>query len=152
MHFAADEMLGKLARWLRVSGLDVSYQRKIPDGELVRHARQEGRIILTRDRHLIQRMDKHEYLFINSDHLKEQLQQFYSHFPELRNQQALLTRCLECNTPLTAISREEAKDRVWPYVYKKQTKFTICGSCGRIYWEATHVQRIKDRLEDLLGG
>jgi uncharacterized protein with PIN domain len=152
MRFAADEMLGKLARWLRVGGLDVSYERKISDSELVRRARQDGRIILTRDTHLIQRLGEAEFLFIGSDHLKEQLREFYGRFPQLRKHQQTLTRCLECNTLLEAISKEQVKDRVWPYVYKTQAKFTTCASCGRIYWEATHVQRIMDRLDELLGG
>lgn len=80
MRFAADEMLGKLARWLRVSGHDVTYERYIDDGHLIRQARDEGRIILTRDTHLIERLQKSEYLFIHYDHLKDQLQEFYEHF------------------------------------------------------------------------
>ena len=152
MRFAADEMLGKLARWLRVSGHDVAYERKISDSALIRQARQEARIILTRDTRLIERLGDKEFLFIESDHLKEQLRQFYEHYPALRHEQRLLSRCLECNTPLEPIDKEAVKDRVWPYVYETQSKFTSCPHCGRIYWEATHVDRIRERLNELLEG
>ena len=36
--FMADEMLGSLARWLRVLGYDTSYQRGSTDLELLRAA------------------------------------------------------------------------------------------------------------------
>lgn len=150
MRFAADEMLGKLARWLRVSGLDVTYQRDIPDWKLVREARKEGRIILTRDTKLVQRLEDEEHLFIEHDHLPEQIHQFYHRFPELKQEQAPLTRCLECNTPLESIDKAAVEGRVWPYVYQTQDHFTTCPDCGRIYWNATHVERMKEKLGELL--
>ena len=48
----ADCMLGRLARWLRILGLDTAYDRAIPDDALIRRCRQEGRALLTRDRAL----------------------------------------------------------------------------------------------------
>ncbi|HKI05656.1 MAG TPA: Mut7-C RNAse domain-containing protein [Thermoanaerobaculia bacterium] len=51
----ADAMLGALARWLRVLGLDVSYDPDLDDAELVDKAVAEGRTILTRDRRLTER-------------------------------------------------------------------------------------------------
>ena len=43
-------MVGKLARWLRVLGLDVSYSNKYEDDEIIDIAESEDRVILTRDR------------------------------------------------------------------------------------------------------
>ena len=48
--FAADAMLGRLARWLRVLGFDTAYDSAIADPELVRMAAIEERVLLTRDR------------------------------------------------------------------------------------------------------
>jgi len=36
MKFIADEMLGKLAKWLRICGYDTAYFRHIRDSELLR--------------------------------------------------------------------------------------------------------------------
>jgi len=50
--FAVDEMMGKLARWMRMMGLDVEHRRPFPDDELLELSRAEGRIVITRDRRL----------------------------------------------------------------------------------------------------
>jgi uncharacterized protein with PIN domain len=50
--FVADAMLGRLARWLRLLGFDTAWVQDVSDGELVRRAIEEGRVILTRDRAL----------------------------------------------------------------------------------------------------
>ena len=47
MKFAADCMLGTLAKWLIILGHDVTYYRRIEDDELVSIARREKRTILT---------------------------------------------------------------------------------------------------------
>jgi uncharacterized protein with PIN domain len=52
MKFIADEMVGKLARWMRLAGCDTVYRNPISDKELVEIAQRENRIILTRDRKL----------------------------------------------------------------------------------------------------
>ncbi len=49
MKFIADVMVGKLARWLRVLGLDVSYSNNYEDDEIIDIAESEDRVILTRD-------------------------------------------------------------------------------------------------------
>jgi len=54
--FAADAMLGRLGRWLRVLGFDTSYDAALDDAALVRLAHEEARILLTRDRHLLREL------------------------------------------------------------------------------------------------
>lgn len=151
MRFLADEMLGKLARWLRMAGFDVAYQRAIPDSELLRLAASEGRLLLTRDTRLAQRLPPEDLLFIHNDHLPEQAAEFFARFPELKSRQDPLSRCVECNQPLTSIEKSEVRGKVWPYVYQTQEHFTTCPSCGRIYWQATHVAKIRQKLADLIG-
>src|SRR5580658_184832 len=52
----ADEMLGRLARYLRMVGLDTAYVPGLTDDEVVRRAGAEGRTLLTRDRQLARRV------------------------------------------------------------------------------------------------
>ncbi|MFO1464263.1 MAG: Mut7-C RNAse domain-containing protein [bacterium] len=150
MRFIADEMLGKLARWLRMAGLDVAYQRSIGDEQLLHRAGEEERILLTRDTRLIRRCPEPRYFFITQDHLPEQLRELFRHFPELKGQLSPLSRCVECNQPLVPIPRDQVRGKVWPYVYETQENFTTCPECHRIFWEATHVARIKEKLRRLL--
>jgi uncharacterized protein with PIN domain len=49
-------MLGRLARYLRLMGYDVSYPPPGPDARLIAVARAEGRVLLTRDRGIKQRV------------------------------------------------------------------------------------------------
>jgi uncharacterized protein with PIN domain len=50
-----------------------------------------------------------------------------------------LTRCSECNEPLTPIDRGEARDFVPPNVYETHREFLRCSRCERIYWKGSHV-------------
>lgn len=49
MKFICDDMLGKLARWLKILGFDTYYEKDLPDNKLLKIALVEDRIILTRD-------------------------------------------------------------------------------------------------------
>ena len=46
--FAADRMLGKLAKWLRIMGQDVIYGQHLSGYGLIHTARMEHRLILRR--------------------------------------------------------------------------------------------------------
>lgn len=146
MKFAADDMLGKLARWLRMMGFDVTWSNRVADDEVVRQ-REEGRMILTRDTRLIRRLRPEEYLFIHDDFWEGQMREFFARFPELLQEKRPLSRCVECNVPLEEIPKAQVKDRVWPFVYETQEHFTTCPQCRRVFWEATHVAKIRKRLE-----
>jgi uncharacterized protein with PIN domain len=148
--FIADEMLGKLARWLRMIGVDVIYQNQIEDEKLIQMARNENRIILSRDTHLIKHLDPKEYLFIHYDYLEEQFSECLRQFPDIKSEEKPLSRCVVCNTPLKEIDKESVKGRVWPFVYQTQDNFTECEKCQKIYWRATHVNKILDRIDRLL--
>jgi len=149
MKFIADAMLGRLAKWLRVIGCDVSYYRKIEDAELVDLAAREGRLILTRDTLLIKRRKAQgNFLFVEGNSYKDQLKQVVRRF-SLDPYQNLLTRCTECNIPLTGIDKEQLKDRIPEYVYNSQGRFLACPGCEKIYWPATHRDEMVKTLEEL---
>ena len=45
---------------------------------------------------------------------------------------------------LAVLPRKEVRDRVPPYVFQTQQSFRSCPECGRVYWQATHWQRIEE--------
>ncbi|MBV9968267.1 MAG: DUF5615 family PIN-like protein, partial [Alphaproteobacteria bacterium] len=54
MRLFCDEMLARLGRWLRAAGYDTGIaEGGLPDSVLVARCLAEGRILLTRDRHLV---------------------------------------------------------------------------------------------------
>lgn len=149
--FIADAMLGKLARWLRVLGCDVEYFPVIGDAELVARGEQTGRLILTRDTLLVRRRGARDnHFLVEGDHFRDQLRQVVGHF-RIEPAAGFLSRCLECNTMLEAIDREEVRHRIPPYVYESQAEFRICPRCSRIYWAGTHRERMVAEIEKLLG-
>lgn len=148
--FLADEMLGRLAKWLMLLGYDTKYVRDISDSELLKIAESENRIILTRDTLLIRRKSCRNFIFIRSDHWREQLRQVYVEAG--LNCDSILIKCAVCNRSLHAVEKNSVKSLVPSYVYETQEKFSKCESCLRIYWQATHVSRIRNELENLREG
>lgn len=149
LRFIADTMLGKLARWMRTLGCDVEYFNDIDDAELVGKAVAEKRMILTRDTLLLKRRAaRGTSFFVEGDHVAAQLRQVAERFG-LPDKPAL-TRCLRCNRPLEYLEKEAAKDRVPPYVFETQEKFSHCPSCGRVYWAGTHRQRMEEDVARFL--
>jgi len=142
-----DAMLGRLARWLRLIGYDAAYLPDTDDIEVVRLARAEARVILTRDQGLVKRSGI-KALLISSQRLDEQIAEVREHFglpPE-----PVIARCGVCNTPLRDLPTQAAQSRVPPYVWRNKSNFTECPNCHRVYWPGTHWDAIQDRLSKTL--
>ena len=150
--FISDDMLGKLAKWMRIMGCDVEYFLSITDKELAERAYAIGRIILTRDTLLIRRRKvKGNHFFVIGDSYKDQIRQVVKHFP-IDPYSQILTRCILCNEPLINIDKASIASKVPIYVYETQNTFETCPSCKRIYWNATHKERMVKQLEEILRG
>jgi len=146
--FAADKMLGRLATWLRLLGYDTLYGSHLSGRTLLRAARAEGRVVLTRDTRLRRAREAPPLLFIESDHFREQVRQVLTAY-ELDPYAHLMTLCARCNEPLQAVSKEALAGRVPPYVAATQDVFVQCRRCGRLYWHATHADHIRVEIERL---
>jgi len=140
--FAADRMLMRLARWLRLLGTDVITDASCGGAELLKRARAERRILLTRDKRLRTAADA---FFIESNNLRDQLPSVLAHFA-LDPAARAFTRCSRCNLLLAGVARELVSLRVPPYVFASHDRFAECPGCGRIYWPATHQSRIAEIL------
>ena len=140
-------MLGALARWLRVLGFDVAYDPALDDPELVEKAVAEERVILTRDRRLVERRRARSHLLVRSDDVDEQVRQVLEDLRLRPDPATFLARCLRCNTPLESISPERAAARVPPWIARTQADFRACPGCGRVYWRGSHAERMRRKLE-----
>lgn len=140
--YVADGTVERLTRWLRLAGLDVERAHGT-DSELLRSARLSGRTIVTRCRRLSRR-DPERVLLVASDEPAEQLRQVLGN----ASPGDPLTRCSVCNARLEPLARDEAVALVPPYVHAHQREFARCPSCARVYWEGTHVERIRRMLSE----
>lgn len=142
-------MLGGLARWLRVLGLDAAYDPDLDDPELVELAVAEDRVILTRDRRLVLRRRAENHLLVRSEVVDEQVSQVLADLAIEPSSDDLFSRCLRCNVRLEEVSPEDAYHEVPPYVARTQGRFRRCPACRRIYWRATHAERMRRRLRKM---
>ncbi len=147
MKFLCDEMLKGLGRWLRAAGYDVTLE---PDGTddsvLLDRARDEGRILLTRDRRFADnRPNSPEVVLLDCnqeddcfEELSARLQVNWLYKP--------FSRCLVCNTPLVEASAEQW-ERVPDGSRQRATRVLYCPTCRQLFWDGSHVKRMKERLE-----
>jgi len=147
----ADGMLGRLAKALRMLGFDVAYDPFIADDELVRRAREEGRVMLTRDTGMLRRRGLPRHVFVTSDHAGEQVAQVARELGLTFNMRAALTRCTVCNGLIDRVPKDSIKDEVPPYVFQTHETFARCRGCGRVYWRGTHVERMERTVKELTG-
>jgi len=143
LRFVADAMLGRLARWLRILGYDTLYNAAWDDPYLVRLARAEGRVLLTRDTGLARRRGV-RVLLVEGEMLDEQI----AHLRRVLGiaARAAYSRCPVCNGELRPVSKEIMRGRVPPYVFATQQVFRVCPDCGRAYWRGTHWERMREVL------
>ncbi len=146
LRFAADEMLGSLARWLRIMGYDTTYEKDMDDTEILRIANAEDRILLTRDRDLVRRA-KGRGLYIESDELSRQLSQVFQRFGLVMDESR--TRCTVCNGVLEVVRPDEVRGDVPDGALECNDEFYRCTKCGKIYWKGSHWDNILGRLSSL---
>jgi uncharacterized protein with PIN domain len=136
--FIADVMLGSLAKWLRIVGFDTLYFRVIDDNELVRRAKQEDRMLLTRDMGICNSKKAGECLFIRSQDTVEQIKEVLNALGAQLGKVISLQRCASCNGELLPVERGVVFGEVPEYVFWNTGAFLKCGDCGKVYWEGSH--------------
>ena len=153
--FIADAMLGKLARWLRMLGVDTVYEPSLNDTELLERSIEEDRVLLTRDFRLTQRKLARNCSLIESDCWKEQLRQVVCEFhltTDPAENGKRFSRCVGCNGRLEPVDREAVRFRVPVHIHEEHERFLRCLHCKHIYWQGSHhaaVERVLDELMDV---
>ena len=145
IRFLVDGMLGRCAKWLRFLGYDAVYFTLHDKFFLSYQALNENRMVLTRDRMFFER-HRDICLFVESERYLEQLVEVKRKAHLRPDPAAFFSRCGECNVLLVARTPGEAGPLVPPYVRETQKKFSLCPSCGKIYWQGTHWERMANVL------
>ena len=143
-------MLGTLATWLRILGFDTFYANsEISDSELLQIARNESRIIVTRDKELIFRGKKKklDVIEVRDTDLDEQLIQIF----KITNidDNNILSRCTLCNAPLQKIKKKDVIGKVPEKVFENKDVFWYCSDCNKYYWMGSHYDKIMNSIEEI---
>jgi len=153
MKFIADSMLGKLTRWLRMSGYDVVYSRSFDDEKLVEVAVSEKRHLLSRDKTLIKNARKRgvSAIFMNSCNIEGQLKQLVVEFGIILYDSPERSRCPMCNHEIAEVKKEDVRLLVPEKVFLHLERFRQCTGCKKVYWQGGHWERIKKVIGDVRG-
>jgi uncharacterized protein with PIN domain len=146
--FVIDGHLGRLAAHLRMLGFDCLYENESDDAALAARSADEARILLTRDRRLLMRKSVERGYLLRSLDPHEQLLETLRRYglgPWIKPFQ----RCLRCNHPLEAISKEAVLDRLEPLTKLYFNEFRICPACRQIYWKGSHFERMQRLIASL---
>lgn len=151
MKFIVDNNVGKLSVWLRALGYDTLFINPIDDGDLVRIAQKENRVILTKDNGVMQRKvvnsGQVRALYIEGSDWTRQLRQVVRAL-DLRPG-AAFTRCLSCNSLLSPATTDEALAHVPPKIISMHKIFWYCCTCQNFFWQGSHWQRMTDVLNHI---
>ncbi|MBK8903593.1 MAG: Mut7-C ubiquitin/RNAse domain-containing protein [Anaerolineaceae bacterium] len=150
--FVLDNHLGKLARTLRLLGLDTLYVGDaVDDAAIAQLAHAEERILLTRDRGLLKRSNVvYGYCLRTRDSLGQLTAVVHRY--QLRDQLAPWTRCLRCNGRLRPVAKEAILNRLEPKTKLYFDVFRLCETCGQIYWQGSHFARLQEIVDKMAAG
>ncbi len=153
MKLLCDQMLGSLAKWLRILGFDTFYANKeITDEELLNIAKIENRTIVSRDKELILRGKKQNInvIEIKNTDLDDQLNLVLNLIKI--DEKLVLSRCTLCNTILKTIEKSKVEGKVPRKVFDKQDNFWFCNRCNKFYWAGSHYDKITDKIKEITKG
>ncbi len=144
--FAADSMLGSLAKCLRIMGYDTIYKSNYKENELLGLS-ETGRIILTKN------WETHtscpNTLLINHDNVRNQIKIVDRSIGLTRDRSAWFKRCSLCNSLLSKVGEDEARENVPDFVFSKYPKnILFCPVCEKFYWPGTHKDNILKKFRD----
>jgi len=142
-------MLGKLAKELRMLGYDTLYYRGEDGYPLIKLAREEGRVILTRNSRLLPRRPEDHIIRIMEDRPSLQLRELLRKGYVSLNEEKPYSRCLLCNSLLDQIPREEAEGKVPDFIFYQHKEFSRCPRCLRIYWPGSHLDHMVEKVNEL---
>lgn len=148
--FVADSMLGHVVRWLRLLGYDAVYYRVGEDWRLLKIAKDEDRVLLTRDLGLYRRARKQSIkaLYIEDPDIVKVLVLLSIKYDIRLDFDKNDTRCINCNTVLKyTTSLIDVTHKVSKEVALKYKEFWICPSCGKVYWQGNHWNTINEIIE-----
>jgi uncharacterized protein len=146
MKFVCDQMLTRLGRWLRAAGYDtLIVDRPMHDREIMALAAEEGRLLITRDRHFIE-MNVHKDLVIwlRANLLEDCIHQLSQRLP-IDWLKAPFSRCLICNQPLVDAAAS-ALEEIPQEVRQRFDHFWWCPSCKKTYWLGSHTTNMLKSL------
>jgi uncharacterized protein with PIN domain len=150
MKYLCDQMLGTLAKWLRIYSYDTFYANgDMDDSELIAISKKENRVLITRDKILIQRARRENLktILIKTTDIDEQIRKVIG--TREIDKTKVLSRCILCNTLIDEIKKDEVKGKVPKKVFDYNKTFWLCSRCNKIYWKGSHYENMVEKINKI---
>lgn len=147
--FILDVHLGKLTRYLRLCGFDSLYENNLEDTTIINIAKDENRIILTRDKGILKNSKVTHGYWLRSDNPEEQLKEVVQRF-DLENKISLFTRCTVCNGKIRKVNKKSIEKDLLAGTKSFYKEFYQCSNCNKIYWKGSHYTNMKEKIQKIL--
>ncbi len=139
-------MLGKLAKYLRILGLDAEYTANA--AALDRYKPEpEPPYFLTKR---LKGVTYPKAVFIRSDKAKDQLLEVKEIIRPFINREKIMNRCIECNVELADVGKPDIEQYVPEFVFHHYSTFRICPRCRKVYWEGSHAAHMGDLIKEIM--
>lgn len=147
--FVVDVHLGKLAKKLRMLGLDTYYENDLQDPQIVKISTEQKRIILTKDQKLLHNSATTRGYWIRSKHPVKQATEVVNRF-DLYGSIEPFKRCMECNGLIEKVDKPEIEGKLDPKTKRYYHEFYQCSRRHKIYWKGSHFKSMKKQIERIL--
>jgi len=138
LKFVVDVMLGKLVKELRILGYDTLYYRGEGIHDLIQLARQQDRVILTRNARLLSLSTDVRIIRLSEDTPSGQVRELLQREKITPQKDSFFSRCLLCNALLEGIPREETEGKsLTTSIMNTENSIVALGVNGSIGLEPT---------------
>ena len=145
-------MLGNIARKLRLFGFDCKYFAIINHDQLLSIAKNENRILVTRDHEIANVCKKQNIPTIDLCNTDE-ISQIVEIYKKTNLNECKIdtndVRCTICNGVIQSIEKEKIIGRIPDKVAQNIQQFWMCNSCNHIYWEGTHIRNLQKFIDEI---
>jgi len=147
--FIADIHLGDIVKYMRALGFDVYDDPGLSNRDIIERSQKEERIIITKSRKLLKFKEVVYGLLLCVGTTEVQVKDIITRL-DISDRIKPFSRCLCCNNILINIPKEEIEDKIPPKTRSFCDQYAYCESCHRIYWEGTHVIKMRKVINRVL--
>lgn len=146
MKFVCDAMLGKLARYLRILGLDADHTG---GAGLPEHFNNDvgPPYFLTRR---TKGIHYDRAIIIKSEKTPDQIREIREIIRPYINPQDIMNRCIECNVGLVDVKKIDVEQLVPEFIFHRYRVFRMCPRCRKIYWEGSHAEGMAELVREIM--
>ena len=146
--FMVDINALKLARNLRLAGIDTVVVPQMDVIDIAMFAATEERVLVTRNRQLLKCAEVCFGQLLRSENHIQQLREVNERF-RLKKHLKPFSRCLTCNGLLQSVTKSSIEHILEPLTQKYYSVFKRCHNCLAIYWNGSHISRMQAVLSEI---